>query len=403
MKTLLLFSAAILIATNFAFSQGTAINATGAASDSSAMLDVSSTSKGILVPRMSTAERNSITSPAQSLLIFNTTTTCFEYYFSGIWYSMSCTCVVPPAPVITAASNITSASFTANWNVSTGASGYYLDVSTDAGFVTFVPGYNNLGVGSVNSYNITGLTCNTTYYYRVRAANSCGVSPAYTQSQLTSACGYVCSGTGTFVDSRDGQTYGYKTIAGISWMCQNLNYGTYVTLATGQGAGGIQKYCYDDNTVNCVSYGGLYEWAEMMNGSSSCNGTGSSQPACSSPVQGICPSGWHIPSHYEWTYLEKNVGSNPGAFPYDVTTANWLGTDEGANLKSGGSSGFEALLAGYSGGGGFWGMNSYTTFWSSTESSGSEAWRRYLQTGTSLVNRNRIDKTYGMYVRCIKN
>ena len=64
--------------------QGIAVNSTGASADSSAMMDVSSTTKGLLIPRMTTAQRNSISNPASSLLIFNTSTNNFEYY-DGSW------------------------------------------------------------------------------------------------------------------------------------------------------------------------------------------------------------------------------------------------------------------------------------------------------------------------------
>jgi len=66
------------------------------------------------------------------------------------------------------------AAFTANWNSSILATTYYLDVSTNSSFTSFVSGYENLNVGNVTTYNVTGLSCGTTYYYRVRAGNSCG-------------------------------------------------------------------------------------------------------------------------------------------------------------------------------------------------------------------------------------
>ena len=53
---------------------------------------------------------------------------------------------------------------------------YFLDVSTVNTFVSFVAGYNNLNVGNVTTINVTGLSSGTTYYYRVRASNSCGTS-----------------------------------------------------------------------------------------------------------------------------------------------------------------------------------------------------------------------------------
>jgi hypothetical protein len=83
---------------------------------------------------------------------------------------------LPSAPTANNATGISTTSFTANWNSVPGATGYYLDVSTDAGFSSFVPGYNNLNVGNVTSYNVSGLTTCGTYYYRVRAYNTCGIS-----------------------------------------------------------------------------------------------------------------------------------------------------------------------------------------------------------------------------------
>lgn len=51
----------------------------------SALLDLNSTSKGFLAPRMSEANRNAITSPASGLSIYNTTTNQFNYFNGTIW------------------------------------------------------------------------------------------------------------------------------------------------------------------------------------------------------------------------------------------------------------------------------------------------------------------------------
>lgn len=63
--------------------QGMAVNANGSSADASAMLDVSSTSKGVLVPRMTQAQRNAISSPATGLMIYQTDATAGFYYYNG--------------------------------------------------------------------------------------------------------------------------------------------------------------------------------------------------------------------------------------------------------------------------------------------------------------------------------
>lgn len=64
--------------------------------------------------------------------------------------------------------------FTANWYASAGASGYYVDVSTSPSFTSYV--YQNVDVGSVTAWSVTGLNVNGTYYYRVRAYDASSIS-----------------------------------------------------------------------------------------------------------------------------------------------------------------------------------------------------------------------------------
>ncbi len=83
----------------------------------------------------------------------------------------------PAAPNVQNATNVTATSFTANWCSVTGAIDYKLDVATTNTFATYVPGYQDLDVTNVTSYAVTGLSGNTTYYYRVRAYNGCATGP----------------------------------------------------------------------------------------------------------------------------------------------------------------------------------------------------------------------------------
>ncbi|MCL4548364.1 MAG: fibronectin type III domain-containing protein [Bacteroidetes bacterium] len=81
------------------------------------------------------------------------------------------------APVAIAATNITTSGFTANWNASTGATNYWVDVSTTDDFSNVLASYNNKSVGNVTTHIIISLTPNTTYYFRVCASNSSSTSP----------------------------------------------------------------------------------------------------------------------------------------------------------------------------------------------------------------------------------
>jgi hypothetical protein len=89
------------------------------------------------------------------------------------------------APFSQAATNIGCTLFDANWNVVAAADSYFLDVATDAGFTSYVAGYQNLNVGNVLTYTVSSLNPSTTYYYRVRSYNVCGESSNSSSRNLT--------------------------------------------------------------------------------------------------------------------------------------------------------------------------------------------------------------------------
>ncbi|MEI6765892.1 MAG: hypothetical protein WCM76_09645 [Bacteroidota bacterium] len=93
MNRFLLVVVSILLLSNLQLAaQGTAINTSGTGPDSSAMLDVTSTSKGLLIPRMTQVQRLAISNPAEGLTVFQTDDGCFYYFRNGLWWRM---CGVP--------------------------------------------------------------------------------------------------------------------------------------------------------------------------------------------------------------------------------------------------------------------------------------------------------------------
>lgn len=222
----------------------------------------------------------------------------------------------------------------------------------------------------------------------------------------------------TFIACIDGNGNHYSVvrIGAQWWMAENLNAGTYAPITTPQVSG--TKFCMDvtgQADPDCPM-GGLYEFANLLQGSTPCNGTGAPpNDKCASPIKGLCPTGWHIPSHYEWTTLEKNAGSNPGAFPYDMSTISLLGTDEGGNLKKActsywwdpnagatNSTGFSGLPGGDTWNGVFEDFGQSGYFWTSTEPL-FFAWVHALNYSLSVIGRSSYAVESGFSCRCIKD
>jgi len=113
-------------------------------------------------------------------------------------------------------------------------------------------------------------------------------------SDVPSSSSSLVGTSGTFMDSRDGTVYKYVKIGTQTWMAQNLNYYS------------SDSKCYKNSETNCDKYGRLYNWLTAMN--LPIDSCGSISCPVSTKHQGICPSGWHIPSDAEWTTLTDNVG-----------------------------------------------------------------------------------------------
>jgi hypothetical protein len=154
MNQILRFSGLLVlffIFSNLAFAQGVAVNTDGSNADNSAMLDVQSTNAGILVPRLTQAQRDAISNPATGLMVFQTNNTSGFYYNAGTaatpsWIRLS----VPTDNFDDADADAT------NEIQSLSISGHNITLSDGGGVVT-VPD-NNTTYSAGNQLSLTGTT-----------------------------------------------------------------------------------------------------------------------------------------------------------------------------------------------------------------------------------------------------
>ena len=173
MRKLLLLLLLFSYSTAFCQTPGVSITATGVKPDASAILDVSSTNKGSLIPRMSKAQRDAISNPTLGLQIYDTTTRCFEAYGYGSWQTLSCLCTgAPSAPgAITGTGSVCAHATNLVFSVPLvlNVTSYVWTVPSDATIIAG-QGSNSITVNfGVNSGTITA-----------KASNSCGTSSAAT-------------------------------------------------------------------------------------------------------------------------------------------------------------------------------------------------------------------------------
>ncbi|MEP6646157.1 MAG: hypothetical protein ABJC12_03645 [Saprospiraceae bacterium] len=81
---------------NKSIGQAVSINITGTAPDTSSILDVKSTTKGVLLPRMTTTQRTTIGTPAEGLLVYDTTTHTYWYRNNTSWINIAQPISAPP-------------------------------------------------------------------------------------------------------------------------------------------------------------------------------------------------------------------------------------------------------------------------------------------------------------------
>lgn len=202
----------------------------------------------------------------------------------------------------------------------------------------------------------------------------------YEQNITLDFIGSVSSCNGVPTVTFGGKTYTTVQIGNECWLKENIDFGTMID-GTGNQTdnGSVEKYCYENKSENCATYGGLYQWGEAMG------------YAQTSGAQGVCPPGWHIPTKSEFQALVIAADNS----------RNLRAVGEGAGTDS---SGFSALLGGYRYNSGvFYYLREHSTFWSSTIYSAGNANYMGLRIGDNTVNLGAGEVTQGFSVRCVKN
>ena len=206
-----------------------------------------------------------------------------------------------------------------------------------------------------------------------------------------------------FTDKRNGRKYYYLTINGenkdgqaasVTVMAENLNIGEMVDGAKDQSNDSkIERYCYENDESNCEEFGGLYQWAEMMQLPSECN-----SKSCADQIkpnhQGICPEGWRLLT-YDDFYIVVHADGNVYPLVEGVRAMGFGGHNY---------SGYSLIGAGYNWGYKFRNLNE-TTYWFYPEEGSLDkpAALSGSQSKSSTGNASQsVYKTHGMSVRCVK-
>lgn len=211
---------------------------------------------------------------------------------------------------------------------------------------------------------------------------------------------------GEMIDARDGQVYKTVEICDEdkllcqTWMAENLNYADSVNTASLKG----KSWCYDNKETYCEVTGRLYTWAAAIDSVAMANDACNpricgNETSCKLPevVQGICPSGWHLPSKTEWQVLFTAVGVSGFVGMMLKSQTGWIDRGNGEDAY-----GFSALPAGNAEYGYFSSVGYYAQFWSS---SGEDSYYAYYVDLDSydFVSLRNGDKDNALSIRCLKD
>lgn len=224
---------------------------------------------------------------------------------------------------------------------------------------------------------------------------------------------------GYVTDSRDGQVYRIEKIGYQTWMAENLNY-RYLAKTSQLDS---TSFCYDNDSLNCESFGRLYSWSAAMDSSSEFGSKGAGcgfSKECKPKgfVRGVCPEGWHLPTDGEWMTLVSFVGDKSLAGKELKFTDGWGSDGESRSGNGVDSYAFAALPAGIRVGmtneiydeyddvdftiGNYEDLGGLACFWTSSEYDDDNSYY-WMFSRNSSVGNAWVDKSIGCSVRCVKD
>ena len=201
----------------------------------------------------------------------------------------------------------------------------------------------------------------------------------------------------TFIDTRNGREYYYLEMEAngksLKVMAENLNVGDMVRgYKDQQDDSKIERYCYDNDTTNCDRYGGLYQWAEMMQLPSECN-TKSCADLIQENHQGICPDGWRLMTAADFEFIVKSNGNKDGV----------KGTRSTFGFGGSNDTGFSLVGAGYNWNHSFDELGK-STYWHYPQEGTLGELSSFVgcqgSTTTTICEQSTL-KTHGFSVRCV--
>jgi len=191
------------------------------------------------------------------------------------------TLTIPATPTANAATAFGQTGFTANWSLVANATNYFLDVASDAGFTSMVPGYNNLSLGSTTTSQIVSGLNSGTYYYRVRSSNAGGASPSSGTTTALTVPSNPSTIAATAITATGFTANWNSSGAGVSYFLDvsTDNFATFVSGYNNTNVGAVSTLA-----VTGLSSGTSYQYRVRANNTSGTSGNSNTSAALTLPA-----------------------------------------------------------------------------------------------------------------------